>query len=140
MSQQSPGRRRSNTGSAPGLSIGVPMSIPVAASGMRPEPPVNGITGPGRQAVTGTTVPDWVPRPLPFTLPDAKLLGRWEPATPATLTATRMDLAARLHDGLGPPGADEGTIERLLLVYEELASNALRHGRPPVCVELTTCA
>jgi anti-sigma regulatory factor (Ser/Thr protein kinase) len=29
-------------------------------------------------------------------------------------------------------------VERLLLVLEELASNALRHGRAPVSVEITT--
>jgi hypothetical protein len=35
-------------------------------------------------------------------------------------------------------GADEGAVERLLLAFEELASNALRHGRPPVRVAVTT--
>jgi hypothetical protein len=34
-----------------------------------------------------------------------------------------------------PAGCDEG--ERLLLVVEELASNSLRHGRPPVHVTIT---
>jgi len=80
----------------------------------------------------------WARRPLPTPLSDARLLGRWAPATPAALTATRWDLSARLHDGARPPRTDEGAVERLLLVYEELASNALRHGRPPVRIELTT--
>jgi two-component sensor histidine kinase len=84
------------------------------------------------------TEPAWTPRPLPSTPPDARLLGRWEPATPAALTATRHDLSSRLHDGARPPRTGEGAVERLLLVYEELASNALRHGRPPVRIELRT--
>lgn len=83
------------------------------------------------------TEPAWATRPLPPPPADARLLGRWEPATPAALTATRHDLSARLHDGARPPDADEGAVERLLLVYGELASNALRHGRPPVHIELT---
>jgi two-component sensor histidine kinase len=32
----------------------------------------------------------------------------------------------------------KGAVERLLLVFEELVSNALRHGRAPVVVEVTT--
>jgi hypothetical protein len=33
--------------------------------------------------------------------------------------------------------AEEGAVERLLLTFEELASNALRHGGQPVRVEVT---
>ena len=36
------------------------------------------------------------------------------------------------------PGMDEGDVEVLLLAYEELASNAIRHGRLPVHVMVTT--
>jgi hypothetical protein len=46
---------------------------------------------------------------------------------------------ARLRDGLGKPeepGPDDGpaedAAEQLVLAFDELASNALRHGRPPV--------
>jgi hypothetical protein len=38
-----------------------------------------------------------------------------------------LQLAA-LHGGSRPSVAEEGAVERLLLAFEELASNALRHG------------
>ncbi|MGR7023290.1 ATP-binding protein [Geodermatophilus sp. URMC 62] len=66
------------------------------------------------------------------------MIARWVPAGPAELTACRRGLAAALHDGARPPGADEGAVERLLLAYEELASNAVRHGRGPVEVTVTS--
>jgi hypothetical protein len=84
------------------------------------------------------TEPAWAPRPHPAPGSGAALLGRWAPSGPADLTAHRRQLSATLYDGGRPPGADEEAVEHLLLVYEELVSNALRHGRPPVCVELTT--
>jgi anti-sigma regulatory factor (Ser/Thr protein kinase) len=59
---------------------------------------------------------------------------RGEPATPAELTRFRGRLRADLAGGELPGGADGG---RLLLAVEELASNALRHGRPPVQVTIT---
>jgi signal transduction histidine kinase len=65
------------------------------------------------------------------------LLGRWEPAASADLTAHRLQLAAALHGTNRPTMADEGAVERLLLAFEELASNGLRHGRRPVRVEVT---
>jgi hypothetical protein len=72
--------------------------------------------------------------------PDAAavVLGRWQPVTPADLTTHRRQLAAALHDGGRPATVDEGAVERLLLVFEELVSNGLRHGSAPVVVELTT--
>jgi hypothetical protein len=69
--------------------------------------------------------------------PGATLLGRWEPATSADLTAHRLQLAAALHGKSRPAVAEEGAVERLLLAFEELVSNALRHGRQPVRVEVT---
>jgi signal transduction histidine kinase len=68
------------------------------------------------------------------------LLGRWEPAASADLTAHRLQLAAALRGGSRPAVAEEGAVERLLLAFEELASNALRHGRDPVGVEVTAAA
>ncbi|MGY1691130.1 ATP-binding protein [Geodermatophilus sp. SYSU D01105] len=65
------------------------------------------------------------------------MIGRWVPAGLADLTAGRRQLAAALHDGARSPGAEEGAVERLLLAYEELASNALRHGRSPDEVTVT---
>jgi hypothetical protein len=68
----------------------------------------------------------------------APTVGRWEPASLAHLTADRRQFAVALHDGARPAGADESAVERLLLAYEELASNALRHGRGPVQITVTT--
>jgi anti-sigma regulatory factor (Ser/Thr protein kinase) len=65
------------------------------------------------------------------------VLGSWEPATKADLTAHRLQLAEALHGSSRPTAAEEGAVERLLLAFEELASNALRHGRHPVRVEVT---
>jgi signal transduction histidine kinase len=80
----------------------------------------------------------WAVRAMPAAGPDATVLGRWNPATSADLTAHRMQLAAALHGESRPTVAKEGAVERLLLAFEELASNALRHGRHPVQVEATS--
>jgi len=64
-------------------------------------------------------------------------VGRWRPARLAELTVSRLQLGAVLHDGARPTGADEDAVQRLLLVFEELTSNALRHGSPPVEVAVT---
>jgi signal transduction histidine kinase len=80
--------------------------------------------------------PAWTQQPLPDVGTDA-VLGRWQPATLRELTGARLQLSAALHDGARPPGTDEGAVERLLLAYEELVSNALRHGRPPIEVSVT---
>jgi two-component sensor histidine kinase len=66
------------------------------------------------------------------------VIGRWAPAGLADLTAGRRQLAAALHDGARPPVIEESAVERLLLAYEELASNALRHGRRPVAVTVSS--
>ena len=65
--------------------------------------------------------------------PGASTVGRWEPATHADLTAHRRQLAAALRDSARSPG-DDDSLEQLLLAFEELASNGLRHGRRPVHV------
>jgi Histidine kinase-like ATPase domain len=68
----------------------------------------------------------------------ASTVGRWAPASAAELTAHRRQLSAVLHDGHRPPDAREGAVERLLLAFEELASNALRHGGSPVEAVVTS--
>src|ERR671939_706105 len=80
--------------------------------------------------------PAWTQQPLPDVGTDS-VVGRWQPATLRELTGARLQLSAALHDGARPPGTDEGAVERLLLAYEELVSNALRHGRGPVEVIVT---
>jgi hypothetical protein len=88
----------------------------------------------GRAARDGERAMDtstWAQRRPPETGPGGVLLGAWEPATPAAATRARRELATALGSGAGP------AVERLLLCHEELTSNALRHGRPPVRVEVT---
>lgn len=80
----------------------------------------------------------WAQRPRPTPGRASSTIGRWSPATPADLTAYRMQLAAVLHDGARPPAAQEADVECLLLAFEELVSNGLRHGRSPVEVVVTT--
>jgi anti-sigma regulatory factor (Ser/Thr protein kinase) len=63
----------------------------------------------------------------------------WEISRPAELTRARTDLRARLAAGALSDRADSNDVERLLLMFEELASNGLRHGGAPirVCVSAT---
>jgi hypothetical protein len=78
----------------------------------------------------------WAQRPRPVTDGDAVVLAAWNPVTPREVTVGRRQLSAALHDGARPPATTEDGVERLLLCHEELASNAVRHGRPPVRVEV----
>jgi anti-sigma regulatory factor (Ser/Thr protein kinase) len=81
----------------------------------------------------------WGRHPVPVPGPGAVSVGHWEPAAPMDLTVIRRQAAAALHGGNRRRAApvSEGAEERLLLCVEELASNALRHGRAPVQVDLT---
>lgn len=77
----------------------------------------------------------WGRRPVPVPGPDAVSVGHWEPGTPMDLTIIRRRVAAALRGGdrrWAAAPVSEGAGERLLLCVEELASNALRHGRAPV--------
>jgi hypothetical protein len=66
--------------------------------------------------------------------PAVDLTGGWwaTPGQIADLTRLRHALAALV--ARSRPVADETDLDQLLLVFEELASNGLRHGRPPVRV------
>ena len=77
----------------------------------------------------------WDPRQSPSPAPDAVSVGAWTPATPLDLTVQRQHLADALRGGAAAPGAD--ALERLLLAFEELVSNGLRHGRAPIQAEVT---
>jgi anti-sigma regulatory factor (Ser/Thr protein kinase) len=92
------------------------------------------IGGPEGTDVSPST---WEQRPRPAS-GSALVIGEWGPAGLAELTADRRQLSAALHDGARPPGADEGAVEGLLLAYQELTSNALRHGRWPVGVTVSS--
>ena len=84
--------------------------------------------------------PLWAHRSPPTSSPVSSEIGTWQPATLAELTAGRRLLATLLADEAGRLGVDEGSGERLLLAFEELGSNALRHGRLPVRLRVTADA
>ena len=67
-------------------------------------------------------------------LPDGRgEMWRWDLGTVADLPAARGALRGRLVTmDLPPDGDDDSAAERLVLAFDELASNALRHGRCPV--------
>ena len=62
------------------------------------------------------------------------------PATAAELTAHRAQLRRLLTDGPAGGGPCADDLDRLLLAFEELGSNGLRHGGPPVRVTVTATA
>lgn len=71
----------------------------------------------------------WPVRPLPA--------GRGEPwqcdlGSVAELPAARADLRGHLADLGLPADGEDPVADRLVLAFEELASNALRHGQRPV--------
>jgi anti-sigma regulatory factor (Ser/Thr protein kinase) len=78
--------------------------------------------------------PRWTRRPRPV-YADTITAWRGQPGSVAGLTRLRHRLRAALTDGRLPAGSDDG--ERLLLAAEELASNGVRHGRPPVVLSVT---
>jgi hypothetical protein len=81
----------------------------------------------------------WLDRPRPHLGSPVHDVWRGAPTTPAEVRALRMQLRAALSNGGRPSGVDDD-LERLLLVFEELVSNGLRHGRGPVHVVVTTLA
>jgi two-component sensor histidine kinase len=65
----------------------------------------------------------------------SRTLGVWGLAGVSALTVARQELGGQLGDqGMCNVGGDEA--DRLLLTFEELASNGLRHGRTPVTVRV----
>ncbi|CCG03715.1 ATP-binding SpoIIE family protein phosphatase [Blastococcus saxobsidens] len=79
----------------------------------------------------------WACLPRPEHGPPARAVVDGRPTTLAELRSLRLRLRASLDDGGLPPGAAEDDLERLLLVFEELVSNGLRHGGAPVQVVVT---
>lgn len=81
--------------------------------------------------------PQWEQRPLPAPIQDQSPRWSWDLRQAADLTRSRTHLrAAVLAAGL-PPGDIADDVERLLLAYEELASNGFRHGQAPVQAQVT---
>jgi histidine kinase-like protein len=79
----------------------------------------------------------WGNRPPPALEGGASLVGRWTPGSAAELTRSRRRLAAELATEQAAGMVAGGAVERLLLVFEEVGSNALRHGGGPVEITLT---
>jgi anti-sigma regulatory factor (Ser/Thr protein kinase) len=70
----------------------------------------------------------WPVRPLPDGRGE---VWRWHLAELAQLPAVRAGLRDRLGD-VGTPHDGSDRAEQLVLAFDELASNALRHGESPV--------
>src|SRR3954468_19877210 len=79
----------------------------------------------------------WATRPR-LAIPESAVW-RGEPTTLAELRAMRMQLRelSALHR---PPCATGNDVDRLLLAFEELVSNGLRHGSGPVRAAVTPTA
>jgi len=73
--------------------------------------------------------PSWPRRPLPH---GSGEVWRWDLAALAELSAARAALRARLGSAGLPPADDDECGEQLVMAFDELASNALRHGGAPV--------
>ena len=71
----------------------------------------------------------WPLRPLPDGRGE---VWRWDLGGIAELPAVRSVLRNRLDDVGFPREPDDPAAERLILAFDELASNALRHGENPV--------
>lgn len=87
----------------------------------------------------------WVDRPRPTLDAPVHELWRGTPTTLAELRSFRQQLRALVGDGdddtrPGGEAAADDAVDRLLLVFEELVSNALRHGAGPVHVAVTAGA
>ena len=81
----------------------------------------------------------WTQRPLPC-MPCVTVVA-WvrEVRSPIDLTVSRNRLRETVR-GVGGPHGIPVDVDELMLVFEELASNGLRHGRPPVSVRVVAAA
>ena len=76
----------------------------------------------------------WPLRPLPDGRGE---VWRWKLASLSELPGARAGLRSRL-DSVGYPSEPDGPgTDRLILAFDELASNALRHGGAPVAAALS---
>jgi serine phosphatase RsbU (regulator of sigma subunit)/anti-sigma regulatory factor (Ser/Thr protein kinase) len=80
----------------------------------------------------------WTHRPRPVAATPVQAVLHGTPTTLAEVRALRMQLRATIANGGRPPGATDDDVDRLLLAFEELVSNGLRHGGNPVRVVVTS--
>jgi anti-sigma regulatory factor (Ser/Thr protein kinase) len=78
----------------------------------------------------------WSQQPLPDVDNGARSIGRWRVIRPSDVTSSRIRLRTSLERVCESARLDEEALERLLLGFEELASNGLRHGEAPVDIEV----
>jgi anti-sigma regulatory factor (Ser/Thr protein kinase) len=79
----------------------------------------------------------WSAQDRPSPGSGAVVVGEWAPTTPMDVTRHRQHLADAVRGRPGTPAADEDALERLLLAFEELVSNGMRHGGAPVHAAVT---
>ncbi|MBB3674680.1 ATP-binding protein [Modestobacter versicolor] len=82
----------------------------------------------------------WPQLSLPDVSDRAQREWRWDIDRPAQLTAARTALRDDVSGGAMPAGAQPDDVDRLLLAFEELASNGLRHSGHPIVVTVTGCS
>ena len=80
----------------------------------------------------------WARQALPHASSTAPDVWRDDVVSPAAITFSRSLLRRHVKNMSLPPGMDDDDVDVLLLAYEELASNAIRHGRLPVHVTVTS--
>ena len=80
------------------------------------------------------TAPGWMRAEPPGVTARTEPSWGWEIRRPAELTRARTELRARLVGPGLPERAELEDVDRLLLMFEELASNGLRHGGAPIRV------
>jgi anti-sigma regulatory factor (Ser/Thr protein kinase) len=84
--------------------------------------------------------PLWVEGPPPVVDPQVAARRGWPLSTPGKLTQLRMQLRDEVLAAGDLGTAHEEDVDWLLLAFEELVSNGLRHGRAPVEVTVLTAA
>jgi anti-sigma regulatory factor (Ser/Thr protein kinase) len=80
----------------------------------------------------------WGHRPPPPVSSGASGTWAWDLRVVADVTAARGQLREAVVGSAGPTGLSDDDLQRLLLSFEELASNGVRHGRGPVRVSVVS--
>ena len=82
----------------------------------------------------------WEQRPPPEPRERFDHRWRWTITRPAELTSARRALRVALAGAALPARAGADDVDELLVAFEELASNGLRHTRAPIEVSVTATA
>jgi anti-sigma regulatory factor (Ser/Thr protein kinase) len=86
--------------------------------------------GPARAVARVAGSAPWLCLAPPLPVVGAAPVGEWTLTAPSAVTSARQHLGSTLTASLRTEGTRDD-VERLLLAFEELASNAVRHGRGP---------